>query len=554
MFKNLRPALLFSFLICAGLMLTGILARPIFPVDETRYLTVAWEMHQSGNWILPTLNGEPYHHKPPVLFWIINLLWAVFGVSQNVAQVAPFLAGFAVLGLSARLSSRLFPMQKNAPLYTAVMLGGILPFVLYTNLIMFDLLLTVAVLIGVTALWDFFKTYHMRYIFVFALAIGSGLLIKGPAVLLHIAPVLLGVRYWMGALPSPVKKWLPHILCGLVLGIGLALCWALPAAHEGGSEFTQKIFYGQTTGRVVNAFDHKHALYWYLPFVPLFVVPWIFSSALWRGMAVYLRDKDPAAQENKRLLFMWLGVVFVAFSLISGKQVHYLLPLMPPVALLLTAAFLAAPDRLRKRDVVPILLGVILLALVPVLLHIFAESLAALAPHSVHLEDAFTALPIVPSLLIAVVISAAGIVALKHGKTTALVTVSVAMMLLTGAVQLAAKNSVYPHYDLENFGEELQKYAGRPLAFAGTYHGEFGFLGRLRQPLVVIEPNQMPVWYKEHPDGLVVLYTRKPDDFKGYMTVASMPYRMTNYFLLLAPKNPVTSNGGNLTLRPHDGL
>ena len=48
--------------------LAYILLRPLLPVDETRYLTVAWEMWTSGSYIVPHLNGEPFSHKPPLLF------------------------------------------------------------------------------------------------------------------------------------------------------------------------------------------------------------------------------------------------------------------------------------------------------------------------------------------------------------------------------------------------------------------------------------------------------------------------------------------------------
>ena len=45
------------------------------PVDETRYLAVAWDMWREGNFLVPHLNGEPYSHKPPLLFWLIHLAY-----------------------------------------------------------------------------------------------------------------------------------------------------------------------------------------------------------------------------------------------------------------------------------------------------------------------------------------------------------------------------------------------------------------------------------------------------------------------------------------------
>jgi 4-amino-4-deoxy-L-arabinose transferase-like glycosyltransferase len=56
--------------------------RPIFPVDETRYVGVAWEMWQRGDFLVPYQNGVPYSHKPPLYFWLMHAGWALFGVNE----------------------------------------------------------------------------------------------------------------------------------------------------------------------------------------------------------------------------------------------------------------------------------------------------------------------------------------------------------------------------------------------------------------------------------------------------------------------------------------
>ncbi len=48
-------------------------------------------MRQSGQWLLPTLNGEPYSHKPPLLMWLVNLVWLVGGTEIGVARVVAIL-------------------------------------------------------------------------------------------------------------------------------------------------------------------------------------------------------------------------------------------------------------------------------------------------------------------------------------------------------------------------------------------------------------------------------------------------------------------------------
>ena len=61
--------------IAMALIAVAVLTRPAMPIDETRYLAVAWEMWQSGDYLVPHTNGLPYSHKQPLLFWLINFGW-----------------------------------------------------------------------------------------------------------------------------------------------------------------------------------------------------------------------------------------------------------------------------------------------------------------------------------------------------------------------------------------------------------------------------------------------------------------------------------------------
>ncbi len=81
--KKFNASELWAFAAIVILYLAAVLFRPLLPIDETRYMTVAWEMRLHEGWLSPlTLNFEPYHHKPPLLFWLINVFWSFFGVSR----------------------------------------------------------------------------------------------------------------------------------------------------------------------------------------------------------------------------------------------------------------------------------------------------------------------------------------------------------------------------------------------------------------------------------------------------------------------------------------
>lgn len=75
----LLPARVWIVLFWCLLMGITLLTRPILPIDETRYIAVAWEMWVRGDYLVPDLNNIAYSHKPPLLFWLMQLSWFLFG-------------------------------------------------------------------------------------------------------------------------------------------------------------------------------------------------------------------------------------------------------------------------------------------------------------------------------------------------------------------------------------------------------------------------------------------------------------------------------------------
>src|SRR3954452_14925963 len=73
------------------------LQRDLFVGDETKYGQVVREMRATGAFFLPTLNGTPFTHKPPIHFWMIDLLTFPLGVYSTWAFVLPSLMGFVFL-------------------------------------------------------------------------------------------------------------------------------------------------------------------------------------------------------------------------------------------------------------------------------------------------------------------------------------------------------------------------------------------------------------------------------------------------------------------------
>ena len=83
--------------------------RPILPMDETRYFSVAWSMWREGNWLVPSFNGEIYSHKPPLLLWLIKFGWCLLGVVDWWPRVIAPCFGLGCILLVFKLSRQIWP-------------------------------------------------------------------------------------------------------------------------------------------------------------------------------------------------------------------------------------------------------------------------------------------------------------------------------------------------------------------------------------------------------------------------------------------------------------
>src|SRR5262245_46403779 len=68
-----------SLAVFAGAMLLLDLHYPLLEPDEGRYAEVVREMLARGDWVVPTLNRQPFYDKPPLFYWLVGGSFHVFG-------------------------------------------------------------------------------------------------------------------------------------------------------------------------------------------------------------------------------------------------------------------------------------------------------------------------------------------------------------------------------------------------------------------------------------------------------------------------------------------
>ncbi|MEQ1952249.1 ArnT family glycosyltransferase [Mesorhizobium yinganensis] len=336
--RNLKPVEpILPYALLALFFAVSWATRPLLPVDETRYLTVAWEMHLRDSFFVPTLNFEPYFQKPPLLFWLIDLAWGLFGPSRAAALAVIFLISSSIIYLTRRLAIALFPdidgMSQRVPW---LVLGSAI-FVIYASLILFDLLLTAFVLAACLALIAFSRGKGWRYAALAGLFVGLGVLTKGPVVFIHLACPIALYPLWRDPRSGiPVRTFFAGVPLVILAGCLPVAAWLGPALYRTGLDFAYNLVWRQAEGRISGSLQRAHArpFYFYLLLLPAVLIPWGLSFDLWRSRP--WRRGDIVGQDRRVLCFLilWIASVLIVFSLISGKQPHYLVPLLPAVTLL----------------------------------------------------------------------------------------------------------------------------------------------------------------------------------------------------------------------------
>jgi len=499
-----RHALPLAGLACLALMVAVIALRPLTPVDETRYLAVAWEMRQSGNWLSLTLNGELYGHKPPLLFWLVNLGWSVFGVNVWWPRLLTGLAGIGALLLLDRLARLLAPQRDDLRAIALFVTAASLYWMVFTGAVMFDLMLAFFVMLGAFAIARAGLGGGVRAWLLVGAAIGFGILTKGPVVLLHLLPLALLGPWWLQAAGAPQRpgSWYRGVGLAVLTGAAIALSWAIPAALAGGGAFGREIFWSQSVDRIVSTEHHRKAIWYYLATAPLLVLPWLFLPTVWRGFAALARGERTLVT---RFALAWLVPVLVGFSLFKGKQVQYLLPAVPAFALLAAAGITALQTQAKRWEV--LVVAMMFAALAAALIVLSGQARMA---HLIQPADR----PLV--WLTAAAMATAALIAATaplRDRVTTVAAIAAASVLMVVGGYIGAGRAMFDGYEVTAVGRVLSQaqQQGRPIAHFGKYHGQYQFAGRLLRPLdIVSTPADLLFWAAKRPDGIVIVYAREP--------------------------------------------
>jgi 4-amino-4-deoxy-L-arabinose transferase-like glycosyltransferase len=321
--------------------------------DEAHYAQLTREMWRAGDWMMPRLDGLPYIDKPVLFHWLQGLAIAVMGETATALRMPSAIAAVALFWitrwtgvelLGERIGVRAWLMLATLPM--TLMLGSIGVFDMVFTAFLFG-----AIAFGlVAALRDRPRLQYASYIL-----LSLAMMTKGP-----VALVLAGVFFLVGlACGRECRTALLSLrwVTGAVLCVLLSLPWFVWMYYTLGWHFVHQYalagnLYYLTQPQSFSNRAFNHTLYASTFLAGFF--PW--SIIVIGGGIDTIRRRLAASTipPAEILLWAWVGVVFVFFTIARFKVDRYVYPAAPACCLLAARAWMSIsvvrPDLAEARD------------------------------------------------------------------------------------------------------------------------------------------------------------------------------------------------------------
>jgi 4-amino-4-deoxy-L-arabinose transferase-like glycosyltransferase len=327
----MRP-LLFLFFSVLILESLGNNTLPLIDRDEPRFAEASREMRQSGDFIIPRVNGEYRFDKPPFIYWCQIASSMVFGESDFSVRFPSAIFAAATVVLTAAWASRVY----GAPVgfWSGLVLGTCLQFFIHGRAAVADMPM---IFFFTAATWTAWERSQGQRSFVlwlcFYVALAAGFLAKGPVALLPIvAPFLFAL--WTR---TPICLRLRSAVGGGLLVLVIIGFWGIPALILTHGEFFQVGIGKHIIMRSVAPLQSHGAsgIGGYFLLLPFYLVTLIFSLFPWSLFLPRTIQRWRLGLDSfERYALCAIGVVFIVFSLLQTKLPHYTLPAFPVIAIL----------------------------------------------------------------------------------------------------------------------------------------------------------------------------------------------------------------------------
>jgi 4-amino-4-deoxy-L-arabinose transferase-like glycosyltransferase len=321
--------------------------------DEPRYAQIAHEMlgrfdaahtlkEQLSACVTPYLYGHPWLEKPALYYWRAMFLFKDFGVHDWSARLPSTTFAFVMISLIYLHMRRFRPGGHLDAALITVACAGIMGFARGAST---DMQMAAPLAIGLLGWYAWYETDSKFWLFDIYFFTGIATLAKGP-VAPFLATVIIAAFALLRREWSILRRslWWP----GVALYFAMVLPWFIAVQHQNPTFFREFFLEHNLLRFATDRYRHAQPFWYYLVVVLLAMMPWtviavraladgiLTSVAEWRLR--HSRNGKPCANRPgdafPEFLVLWALIPIVFFSFSRSKLPGYILPSLPPIAIL----------------------------------------------------------------------------------------------------------------------------------------------------------------------------------------------------------------------------
>ncbi len=330
--KRIKSLVVCWVLLLSAVSSTWMLSRMTLRSHECFVSVTAREMLTSGDWLWPTCNGQPRLNKTPLSYWLVASLAKITGDVDEVTARLPS-SVFAILSAAAILYFVSQWLSFRIAVFSTAVWATSLSYIRCSHSARPEMALAFFIILCFLSFYSAVSTQNRRrqviYMLIFWISLGLGMLAKGPAPLPYVfIPLFFYVvinHKW-----KLVPKLLPIV--GSIIFLAITLPWPLFIAHKMNWDLT--LWKHEFFDRFFGSYEKgNQPIYYYLLIMFKYITPWFAFLPMAIAAPFYRVWKKK--QPIMKFLWLWFVLDFIFLTINAGKRQHYILPLMPAIAILI---------------------------------------------------------------------------------------------------------------------------------------------------------------------------------------------------------------------------
>lgn len=320
-----EKALLIILLILSFFMFFYKLGVPsLFETDEVIYSQIAREIVRTHDWVTLHSFSKNYFIHPPFYMWLTAASSYVFGDNEFNTRLWNALFAIGLVYVTYLLGKKMF--KDGVGLLAGFILATSLQYILQARMAIFDIPLVFFEILSLLFFFYWLDDKLPKYYYLFFLSIGLAVLMKGPVGVVMPLLVMIPYLFFTGNLRALFNY---RIILGFIVAYLAGGTWYTAETIIHGRRFVDSVFGFYMIGRYLTSIEqHYGPWYFYFPTIIVGFIPWI--SFLPFSIAYQWKNKG----DNDNLFsVIWIGIIFIFFSIAGTKLPGYIIPLYPLAAI-----------------------------------------------------------------------------------------------------------------------------------------------------------------------------------------------------------------------------